>query len=195
MTPLISFIVTYHNEPEAYLRACLESIQALRLAKDEAEIIVVDDGSSIDPFKPPREGEALDPPQPSPKGREFSPFTGELEGAYIRQEQAGLSVARNTGIANARGLYIQFVDADDQLIPSAYEAVIELFRKKEADVVMFRMTKQTPSNSPVRGRTQVGESLPVEGEVWRGSGPSFLQNRNLRAAAWGYAFKREILGD
>ena len=45
MTPLISFIITYHNEPEAYLRACMESIEALPLAQDEAEVIVVDDGS------------------------------------------------------------------------------------------------------------------------------------------------------
>ena len=29
--------------------------------------------------------------------------------------------------------------------------------------------KETPSNSPSRGRTQVRESLPIEGEVWRGS--------------------------
>ena len=142
MTPLISFIVTYHNEPEAYLRACLESIQALPLAKDEAEIIVVDDGSSKDPSKPPREGEASC----------FSPLRGELKGVYIRQEQSGLSVARNTGIANARGLYIQFVDADDQLIPSAYETVLEQIRKGEADVVMFRMTtKPTAPLSLPRG--------------------------------------------
>ena len=45
MTPLISFIIAYHNEPEALLKACLDSIHALPLEKDEAEIIVVDDGS------------------------------------------------------------------------------------------------------------------------------------------------------
>ena len=52
MMPLVSFIVTYHNEPEAYLRACVESIVALHLAKDEAEILVVDDGSSPPPTSP-----------------------------------------------------------------------------------------------------------------------------------------------
>ena len=180
MMPLISFIVTYHNEPEALLRACLESIQALPLAKEEAEIIVVDDGSSIDPSKPPREGEASC----------FSPFTGELEGVFIRQEQAGLSVARNTGIANARGQYIQFVDADDCLIPFAYEAVIEQVRKEEADVVMFKMMASSQP-SPKERKMSSGNS-PL---LWRGRGRLFLQHRNLRAAAWGYAFKREILGD
>ena len=184
MKPLVSFIVTYHNEPEALLKACLESIQALPLAEEEAEVIVVDDGKTLSnsPFK----GE----------NTEASPIMGGLEGSVLlQQEQAGLSVARNTGIENARGLYIQFVDADDQLIPDAYEAVIEQLRKKEADVVMFKMTKKTPSDSPSKGRTQVGESLPIEGEVGRGSGASFLLHHNLRVAAWGYAFRREILGD
>ena len=161
MTPLISFIITYHNEPEALLQACVESIRALPLEKDEAEIIVVDDGSSSPPT--------------SPQG-----------GRLIRQEQAGLSVARNTGIGHAQGRYIQFVDADDYLIPSAYEAVIGQVRKEEADVVLYKMTKHTPSNSPRKG--------PID-EAWRGSGASFLQHRNLRAAAWGYAFRRDTLGE
>ena len=165
MEPLVSFIVTYHNEPEDYLRACLESIWTLPLSKDEAEVIVVDDGSS--------------PPPTSPRG-----------GRLIRQEQAGLSVARNTGIENARGRYIQFVDADDCLIPSAYEAVIEQVRKEEADVVMFKMMA-SPQPFPKEREMRRGK-LPL---LWRGRGRLFLQHRNLRAAAWGYAFRREILGD
>ena len=174
MMPLISFIVTYHNEPEAYLRACLESIHALPLAEDEAEIIVVDDGKTLS--NSPLKGE---------KTEAF--LTGAV---LIRQEQAGLSVARNTGIANARGLYIQFVDADDQLIPSAYEAVIEQLRKEEADVVMFRMMA-SPQPFPKEREMSRGNS-PL---LWRGRGRLYLQHRNLRAGACGYAFKREILGD
>ena len=174
MMPLISFIVTYHNEPEAYLRACLESILALPLAEDEAEIIVVDDGKTLS--NSPLKGENTE-----------ASLTGAV---LIRQEQAGLSVARNTGIANARGLYIQFVDADDQLIPSAYESVIEQLRKKEADVVMFRMMA-SPQPSPKEREMSRGNS-PL---LWRGRGRLYLQHRNLRAGACGYAFKREILGD
>ena len=93
MTPLVSFIITYHNESDAFLQACLDSIRALRFAEDEAEIIVVDDGSET-PL-------ALDYPLSAIRHR------------LIRQEHAGLSVARNTGIEAAKGQYIQFVDADD----------------------------------------------------------------------------------
>ena len=155
MKPLVSFIITYHNEPEAFLRACLESIRALHLSNDEAEVIVVDDGSETPP-----DGDFL----------------------YVHQEQAGLSVARNTGLSHAQGLYIQFVDADDCLIPSAYESVLEELRKKSQDLVLFKMST----------KEERCDKKPVLRES---SGPDFLLNHNLRAAAWGYAFKREILGD
>ena len=182
MEPLISFVITYHNEPEAFLQACLESIRTLHLAEGEAEVIVVDDGRTLADF--PLQGEKL-----------------------IRQEQAGLSVARNTGIEASHGRYIQFVDADDCLIPIAYEAVLEQLRREQADVVMFRMTKQSttakpPSSTPKGGgeaRLQTGKPTASRTDcsplLWRGRGRLFLLHRNLRAAAWGYAFRRETLGD
>ena len=163
MKPLVSFIVTYHNEPKALLEACLGSIRALRLSADEAEVIVVDDGMTLSD----------------------SPLLGET---LVRQEQSGLSVARNTGIDASQGRYIQFVDADDAIIPEAYEIVLEQLRKGQADVVQFRMTKKYSSKSPLKRETF---SLPLR----EGRGGSFLQHRNLRAAAWGYAFRRSVLGE
>lgn len=168
MTPLISFIITYHNEPEAFLLACIESIQALHLTEDEAEVIVVDDGSD----------KSL-----------------EVDCQYVRQEPAGLSVARNTGIEHAKGRYIQFVDADDLLTP-AYTAVLEQLREQKSDIILFRMTKAS-SNSPFGGGVNPSWRAHVKAPPKRGSweGAYFLQHRNLRAAACGYTFKREILGD
>ena len=183
MEPLISFIITYHSEPKAFLQACLESIRALHLAEGEAEVIVVDDGKTLADF--PLQGERL-----------------------IRQEQAGLSVARNMGIEASRGRYIQFIDADDQLIPCAYEAVLDEVRREQNDVVMFRMTKKSttakpPPSPPEEGGTEArlqtgkptGNRTDNSPLLWRGRGRLFLQHRNLRAAACGYAFRRETLGD
>ena len=162
MTPLISFVVTYYNEPYALLRACIESILALNLSPDEAEILVVEDGV---------EHKIQD------KVCSLSPLVN-----YVCQEHAGLSVARNTGISHSHGTYIQFVDADDCLEPSAYAAVIELLRSQEDDAVMFQMTTK-------QGRQ--GGRLSCQ----KTTGEDFLLRHNLRAAAWGYAFRREILGN
>lgn len=173
MEPLISFIVTYHEEPEDYLEACLQSIQALPVFSEEVEIILVDDGSKVPPT-----------------------FVGGAGIRYVRQEQAGLSVARNTGIKYSRGKYLQFVDADDYIIPTAYEFVIEQIRKEKADIVLFGMTKKIVSGKTVKAcpSKHISSVICKFSRSERG-GSYYLLHHNLRAAAWGYAFKREILAD
>jgi glycosyltransferase involved in cell wall biosynthesis len=82
------------------LRQCLDSIIRLSLRKSEREIIVVDDGSQVSPL---------------------GALNNYLEDIiYIRQKNGGLGCARNRGLQNATGQYIQFVDADDALITNQY---------------------------------------------------------------------------
>lgn len=49
----------------------------------------------------------------------------------INQENQGLSGARNTGVENAKGEYIMFVDADDWLEPNAFELISKNFNKED----------------------------------------------------------------
>ena len=42
---------------------------------------------------------------------------------YLRQENSGVSAARNTGVRLAITNYIVFLDADDELLPDALERV------------------------------------------------------------------------
>lgn len=160
--PFISFIVTYHNEPPALLRPCVESILRVPLTPEEREVIVVDDGSR-------ESAEAW--------LREVHPDL-----IYERQEQAGLSVARNRGMACSRGRYLQFVDADDCLLPRAYSRVVKLLRNGAPDAVLFHLTTQHKDSD-----RQPKASMT--------SGPDFLRRHNLRAAAVGYAFSRKALGE
>ena len=48
--PLISFIITYYNEPIDMIKKCIDSILKLTLSAEEREIIVIDDGSDISPL-------------------------------------------------------------------------------------------------------------------------------------------------
>lgn len=158
----ISFIIPYHNEPESMLRECVVSILNLSLHDNEREVIVVDDGSNASP----------------------EPLLKKLhcDIIYIHQENQGLSVARNTGIAAATGDYIQFIDSDDALISNVYERVISKVRETQMDMLIFRFTYDTAMPK--------GKQLSRCYEGW-----DFLLHENLRAAAWCYIFRKECLGD
>ena len=55
----------------------------------------------------------------------------------INQENKGLSGARNTGIENAKGEYIMFVDADDWLEPNAFELISKNFNKEDLFYILI----------------------------------------------------------
>ena len=158
---IVSFIVPYHNEPTDMLRNCLDSICALTLRPYEREIIVVDDGSEQSPL---------------------NDLTDILDSiTYIRQQNSGLSVARNTGLKMASGQYIQFVDADDHLIATQYEHCLDIVRFQKPDMVVFDFTRENVKNTTYNDQETV-------------SGAEYLAHRNIRGTACGYLFKKIILG-
>ena len=99
----------------------------------------------------------------------------------LRQPNQGLSAARNTGIAHAHGTYLQFVDADDYLFVHSYKAAINFALAHDADLLAFHMT-----------RKEVATTWATPDGPFTGSG--YMALRNMRSAACGYMFKRNLLG-
>lgn len=92
---MISIIVPIYNA-EQYLNACVESL--LNQTVKDIEVILIDDSSTDSSL-------AI-----------AQAFAAQDSRVKVLQEfHAGQSVARNMGMAHARGEYIAFVDADDQL--------------------------------------------------------------------------------
>jgi len=94
--PLITFVVPVYKVPYPLLRRGLESLG--KQTCDDFEVIAVDDGS------------------PDECGRICDEFAEKH--SYIRvihQKNAGVSVARNVGVDNARGEWVCFMDGDDWL--------------------------------------------------------------------------------
>lgn len=126
--PLVSFILTYYNQPVQMLCECIDSILALSLRPFEREIIVVDDGSRVSPMNG------------------LMQYGNEI--IYVRQKNGGLSMARNKGIEMAQGEYLQFVDADDHLIQVPYEHCLDMIRlNSDIDMVIFDFTSSTTTET------------------------------------------------
>lgn len=114
MNDLISIIIPAYNA-EPFLETTLRSVVAQTY--QNIEIIVVNDGSTD------QTGEIAD---------EWARKDERI--IAIRQGNQGVSAARNKGLAIAKGNYIGFVDADDEIEPDMYEFLYDNIRKYDADI-------------------------------------------------------------
>lgn len=113
----VSVIVPIYNVEE-YLKACLESLE--RQTLQNIEVILVNDGST--------DGSENIARQYVDRYKKFS---------LIDRENGGLSAARNSGIKNATGKYIYFLDSDDYLIDTALERMYQKAEEENLDVLKF----------------------------------------------------------
>ncbi|MEQ8264472.1 glycosyltransferase family A protein [Pseudohaliea sp.] len=116
-SPAFSVICPNYNG-SLFLQACLTSV--LEQTVDDLEVIVVDDGSTDDSIEVLNGLAATDP-------------RVRIES----QGNAGSAVARNHGIALARGSYIAFIDADDVWHPQKLEKQHELLLRATMPVACF----------------------------------------------------------
>ena len=114
----ITAVVPIYNTPENFLRACVESM--LAQSYKNSQILLVDDGSDEETHR---------------LCNELAQSDSRVE--VIHQENAGPSIARNTGLKNVKGDYLTFVDSDDTLQPDTWKKVIAEMEASEADCAVF----------------------------------------------------------
>ena len=101
LEPMVSIVVPVYNV-EAYLDRCIESL--VNQTYKHLEIILVDDGS----------------PDNCPMICEkWAGLDERIK--VIHKENAGLGMARNTGLEHATGDYICFFDSDDYVASDTIE--------------------------------------------------------------------------
>lgn len=121
----LSIIVPVYNV-EKYIRSCIESIFKQGLDDASFEVIIVNDGSTD------RSMEMI----------EYI-ISQHRNITVINQDNKGLSIARNNGIANAKGKYILMPDSDDLLIENSLKPLLEIALESQADLIVADFKSMT----------------------------------------------------
>ena len=114
---MVSVIMAVYNTAE-YLGYAINSV--ISQTYSDWELLAIDDGSTDD------SGRMLD---------EWAKKDTRIR--VFHTENAGLSEARNVGLRNMIGDYVQFLDSDDWLAPNAFEEALSAFSQPDIDMVIF----------------------------------------------------------
>ena len=141
---LLSFIVPVYDT-EKYLDECLTSLRFQEYRN--IEIVCVDDGTPDDSVSIVRRHRLRDP-----------------RVRLVRRPNGGLSAARNTGVAAARGEYLAFVDSDDMVPPPGYRAAVESLDSSGSDFAVLPYERwRAGVTSPAPGWVRGIHSVPRHG--------------------------------
>ncbi|MGH8674496.1 MAG: glycosyltransferase [Burkholderiales bacterium] len=167
----MSLIVPVYNVAP-FLPRFLESLDSLEAGT--AEVIVVDDGSTDE----------------CPRLlAEFGQRRPHVR--IVRQPNAGLSAARNTGLGLAKGGYVAFADSDDWFEPGYYERLLGLCLAHGLDMAVGNATYHFEGR---RDDCPVFEDAPPAGVI---GGAEFLRarlrRRNFLHMVWMHVYRRELI--
>lgn len=140
--PEVSVVIPAYNTAP-YIDEALSSVFAQTLR--DFEVIVVNDGS----------------PDTDELERALKPHRGRI--TYIKQENKGVSAARNTGILAAKAPLVALLDSDDAWDPEYLSIQVGILRQKPTAVVVYPNAVYF-GGGPETGRVFM-DLCPSEGEV------------------------------
>ena len=172
-----SIIIPIYNV-EKYVEQCLESVDGQ--SYEDYEIILVNDGSTD-------ASEAICKSFVANSNRNYQ---------IINQANGGLSAARNTGLAAAKGQWIVFVDSDDYISTDLLKILDTAMAKNDADLYTFNHNRIDANGNFVAKKLYAVEnarlSFKSEAEMTKYIYDEFL-NYGLGWEAWGMIYKRSII--
>lgn len=180
---LVSVVLPIYNV-ERYLERSIKSV--VDQTYINLEILLIDDGS------PDNCAEICD---------KWAEKDSRIK--VIHKKNAGLGMARNTGIENAVGEYIYFLDSDDYIALDTIEKCYLLAKGKDADIVTFGC-----NNVGSDGRITKITIPETEKNVYEGSGvrevflpdligPNIETGKvtNLRMSAWSSFYSLRLIAE
>lgn len=173
MNPIkVSIIIPVYNAKD-FLDDCIKSL--LNQTLNSCEFIFVDDGSTDN------SAEIID---------EYKIKDNRI--ILISQSNKGISEARNSGIAVAKGEYIGFVDNDDFVKNNMFECLYEIAQKNDLDIVISKTILGRD------GKYIIKDSVFEVGVLF---GQEFIQSKILPSllrtedlfAVWNKIYKRSFV--
>ena len=137
MTPTVSVVTPFLNAAR-HLDAAIRSVQCQRLT--DWELLLVDDGSTDGSVEVARRAERADPT----RVRVLPPDPG----------RRGAAAARNRGIEVARGRFVGFLDADDELLPDKLSRDVAALETDEVAALVYSATQWWYDGLPGRDREE-----------------------------------------
>lgn len=169
----LSIIVPLYNS-EKYLPKCLDSLLHQDIPHDEYEIILVNDGSP-DGSKQLAEQYA----------EQFSNII------VLSQPNKGTSGARNTGIRQATGQYLYFVDPDDYILENSLSVLLDRMDRDRLDVLRFGYREVDEQYQPTKS-CKHPEQPDYSPEIMDGC--TFMAKRlGVACYVWTYVFKTSLI--
>ncbi len=166
----VSIVVPVYNVRE-YLPRCLSSIQGQTY--QSLDIILVDDGST--------DGSEV-------ICDELAEQDNRVQ--VIHKPNGGLGSARNAGIAQAKGLYIGFVDSDDWIEPEMIQNMMEQMMRTDAQITACNICRVDESGRKTYYNDHYEERLTYTTEQALTELP---KNERLSNSMCNKLFHRDIL--
>lgn len=165
----ISIIIPVYNG-ERFIRKCYQSLT--NQSEDKWEAIFINDGSTDGSLSMLHDLQAMD-----------------SRVKVIDKNNEGVAVARETGIANASGDIITFLDIDDTLQADALQKFETGFSGHDVDVVVAGINIRSEKGDMI-GKISYHEKIMTGAEA-----VDALCDGKLRWQLWAKAFKNSILKD
>ena len=115
---LLSVCISVHNTAK-YLPRCLNSL--IKQANEDFEIVLVNNGSSDGSYEIMKEFKAR----------------YNYRVTIINQDDLGLAQGRQSGVNNASGKYLTFLDADDYYYDNWSDVLFPIIKSENYDIIEF----------------------------------------------------------
>ena len=167
MNELITVIINVYNG-EKYIKKCLDCV--INQTYNNLEILIINDGSKDNTLEIVKEY----------KDKRIK---------VITTKNQGLSLSRNTGIKNAKGEYLFFLDVDDYIDLDTLEYLYNLINKYNTKISTCEtsIVYKTENKKNIKEDTHIETSLDMVKKV--------LLSTNRHGAIWNKLMKKELFND